>query len=62
MLEMKIAAIQGYTDRTKIYDEMDQRTKILETMLENELIGYHEVRDSIVSFQKLGVEGLPFAL
>jgi len=62
MLEMKIAAIQGYTDRTKIYDEMDQRTKILETMLENELIGYHEVRDSIVNFQKLGVEGLPFAL
>lgn len=62
MLEMKIAAIQGYKDRTKIYDELDNRKKILEAMMEKDIVGYHEVRDAVWAFQKLGMEGLPFAI
>ena len=62
MLEMKIAAIKGYTDRTKIYDELNDRKRILERMIEKDIAGYHEVRDAIVAYQKEGVEGLPFAL
>ena len=62
MLEQKIAATQGYDDRTQIYNELNQRANILTTMIEREIIGYNEVRDTIVSYQKEGVAGLPFTL
>ena len=62
MLEEKIAAVQGYKDKTKIYDELNQRAKILKTMIDKGIMGYNEVKDAIIGYQKEGLTGLPFAL
>jgi len=62
MLEEKIAATQGYIDKTKIYDELNQRAKILDKMIDKNIMGYNEVKDTIIGYQKEGLAGLPFAL
>jgi len=42
ILEEKIAARQGYKDKRKIYDEMNIRTKILNAMIEHNILDFNE--------------------
>jgi flagellar protein FlaI len=60
VLEEQIATLLGYADTREIYDELDFRARLIERMIEENILGYHEVNDAIESFQRDGVEGLPF--
>ncbi|MFB6131973.1 MAG: type II/IV secretion system ATPase subunit [Halanaeroarchaeum sp.] len=62
VLEEQIATLLGYEDTREIYDEMDFRTEIIERIIQEDLIGYHDFNDTIASFQRDGVEGLPFTM
>ena len=46
--------------RRDIYDDLDFRAKIIERAIQEDILGYHEVDDMIDSFQRDGIEGLPF--
>jgi len=60
VLEEQIATLLGYADTREIYDDLDFRARLIERMIEENILGYHEVNDAIESFQRDGVEGLPF--
>jgi flagellar protein FlaI len=60
VLEEQIATLLGYADTREIYDDLDFRARLVERMIEENILGYHEVNESIESFQRDGVEGLPF--
>ncbi|MFD1634575.1 type II/IV secretion system ATPase subunit [Haloplanus ruber] len=60
VLEEQIATLLGYADTREIYDDLDFRARLVERMIEENILGYHEVNDAIESFQRDGVEGLPF--
>ena len=60
VLEEQIATLLGYADTREIYDDLDFRARLVERMIEENILGYHEVNEAIESFQRDGVEGLPF--
>ncbi|WP_440005557.1 type II/IV secretion system ATPase subunit [Halomicrococcus sp. SG-WS-1] len=60
VLEEQIATLLGYENTRDIYDELDFRAEIMERMIEENVLGYHEVNETIEAFQRDGVEGLPF--
>jgi len=60
VLEEQIATLLGYADTRDIYDDLDFRARLVERMIEENILGYHEVNEAIESFQRDGVEGLPF--
>jgi flagellar protein FlaI len=60
VLEEQIATLLGYADTRDIYDDLDFRARLVERMIEENILGYHEVNEIIKSFQRDGVEGLPF--
>ena len=60
VLEEQIATLLGYADTRDIYDDLDFRARLVERMIEENILGYHEVNEAIKSFQRDGVEGLPF--
>ncbi|WP_251330212.1 type II/IV secretion system ATPase subunit [Haloplanus pelagicus] len=60
VLEEQIATLLGYADTREIYDDLDFRAQLVERMIEENILGYHEVNEAIKSFQRDGVEGLPF--
>jgi len=60
VLEEQIATLLGYADTRDIYDDLDFRSRLVERMIEENILGYHEVNEAIKSFQRDGVEGLPF--
>jgi flagellar protein FlaI len=60
VLEEQIATLLGYADTRDIYDDLDFRARLVERMIEENILGYHEVNETIKSFQRDGVEGLPF--
>ncbi|WP_247380324.1 type II/IV secretion system ATPase subunit [Halorientalis brevis] len=60
VLEEQIATLLGYEDTRDIYDDLDFRAKIIERAIQEDILGYHEVDDMIDSFQRDGIEGLPF--
>jgi flagellar protein FlaI len=60
VLEEQIATLLGYADTRDIYDDLDFRAEIMERMIEENILGYHEVNETIKSFQRDGIEGLPF--
>ena len=60
VLEEQIATLLGYADTREIYDDLDFRAQLVERMIEENILGYHEVNEAIESFQRDGVEGLPF--
>ncbi|GAB3318253.1 hypothetical protein EI982_06670 [Haloplanus rallus] len=60
VLEEQIATLLGYADTREIYDDLDFRARLIERMIEENILGYHEVNEAIESFQRDGVEGLPF--
>lgn len=60
VLEEQIATLLGYENTRDIYDELDFRADIMERMIEENVLGYHDVNETITSFQRDGIEGLPF--
>jgi flagellar protein FlaI len=60
VLEEQIATLLGYADTRDIYDDLDFRARLIERMIEENILGYHEVNEAIEAFQRDGVEGLPF--
>jgi len=62
VLEEQIATLLGYEDTREIYDEMDFRAEIIERIIQEDLIEYHDFNDVISAFQRDGVEGLPFTM
>jgi flagellar protein FlaI len=60
VLEEQIATLLGYADTREIYDDLDFRASLVERMIEENILGYHEVNEAIKSFQRDGIEGLPF--
>jgi len=62
VLEEQIATLLGYADTRDIYDELDYRADVIERMIQEGVLGYHEVNEAIDSFQRDGVEGLPFSM
>ncbi|MCU4924844.1 type II/IV secretion system ATPase subunit [Halobacteria archaeon AArc-dxtr1] len=60
VLEEQIATLLGYADTRDIYDDLDFRAKIIQRMIQENLLEYHEVNEAIERFQRDGVEGLPF--
>jgi flagellar protein FlaI len=60
VLEEQIATLLGYEDTRDIYDDLDFRANLIRRMIQEGILGYHEVNEAIESFQRDGVEGLPF--
>jgi len=60
VLEEQIATLLGYADTRDIYDDLRFRADIIERMIQENILEYHEVNAAIDSFQRDGVEGLPF--
>ncbi|MGQ3329802.1 MULTISPECIES: type II/IV secretion system ATPase subunit [Halorubrum] len=60
VLEEQIATLLGYADTRDIYDDLEFRAELINRMIQEGILGYHEVNDAINSFQRDGVEGLPF--
>jgi flagellar protein FlaI len=59
VLEERIATLLGYRDTRKIYDELERRAEVIRRLIDSDILGYHEVNESIETFQRDGVEGLP---
>ncbi|RAW44451.1 hypothetical protein DQW50_14440 [Halorubrum sp. 48-1-W] len=62
VLEEQIATLLGYADTRDIYDDLDFRAELIERMIQEGILGYHEVNRAIDAFQRDGVEGLPFEM
>ena len=62
ILEEKIAEKLGLGDRRKIYTILDERTRIIERMVQERILDYHEVNDIFKIYRLNGVEGLPFSI
>jgi flagellar protein FlaI len=60
VLEEQIATLLGYEDTRDIYDDLDFRAEIMQRMIQEGIVGYHEVNETIEAFQRDGIEGLPF--
>ena len=60
VLEEQIATLLGYADTREIYDDLQFRAELIERMIQEGILGYHEVNQAIDAFQRDGVEGLPF--
>jgi flagellar protein FlaI len=60
VLEDQIAELLGYADTRRIYDDLQFRARIIERMIQEGILDYHEVVETIADFQRDGVEGLPF--
>ncbi|WP_418280127.1 type II/IV secretion system ATPase subunit [Halorubrum sp. DTA98] len=60
VLEEQIATLLGYADTRDIYDDLEFRANMIERMIQEGILGYHEVNNAIDAFQRDGVEGLPF--
>lgn len=58
VLENDIANLLGYEDNQKIYDELERRTAIIERLIENNVLEYEEVNNTIDTIQSDGVESL----
>ena len=62
VLEDQIAELLGYADTREIYDDLQYRADIIERMIQEDILGYHEVNEAIADFQRDGIEGLPFTI
>lgn len=58
IMEEKVATLLGYEDTRKIYDEIDRRAKIVQRLIEADVLGYHEVNEAYETIQRDGVEAL----
>lgn len=48
----------GYEDASDIYDELDRRTRIIERLIDNDILSYEDTNITIDTIQKDGVESL----
>jgi len=62
ILEEKIAKNAGYDDTAKIYDEYERRKRILDRMVEEDIMDYYEVVQCIWGFYREGEKGLPISV
>jgi flagellar protein FlaI len=62
ILEERIAKTAGYQDLAEIYNVYEERKRILERMVEEEIMDYYEVVQFIWSYYREGVKGLPITL
>ncbi len=62
VLEEQIAPLQGYADSRQIYETLDHRAEVIERMIDEGILGYHEVNEATDQFMRDGVEGLPFTM
>jgi len=62
ILETKIAETAGFEDPREIYDEMSLRARILEEMVANNIMEYHETTEIFRNYHKKGLKGLPFQI
>jgi flagellar protein FlaI len=62
LLEQRIAPIAGFEDPMLIYDLYDQRKKILERMVEEEIFDYYEVVQFIWTYYREGERNLPITI
>ena len=62
VLEEKIATKLGYKDKRRIYADLQTKQKILEKMTEMNIISSRDFNEVMISYQKEGIEGLPFSL
>jgi flagellar protein FlaI len=60
VLEEQIASLLGYADTRQIYDDLEFRADLIRRMIQEDILGYHAVNEAIDSFQRDGLEGLPF--
>jgi archaeal flagellar protein FlaI len=60
VLEEQIATLLGYENTRDIYDDLAFRAEIVERMIQENVLGYHDSNDAINAFQRDGIEGLPF--
>jgi flagellar protein FlaI len=62
ILENIISQKLGYTDKKKIYKELELRANILQKMVEQNILNYYKVKDIIWDYERGGVNALPFAV
>jgi flagellar protein FlaI len=62
ILEQRIAAIAGFEDPMRIYEEYDRRKHILERMVEEKIFDYYEVVQFIWTFYRDGIQALPISI
>jgi len=62
ILEEKIAKHIGLNDSREIYDIMKIRAKIVEKLVENEILDYFEVIKILKKFREVGEQSLPFKI
>ncbi|MCA9486196.1 type II/IV secretion system ATPase subunit [Candidatus Woesearchaeota archaeon] len=62
MLEQKIAKHVGLKDSREIYDIMRKRSKIIERMIEQNIMDYFEVVKLLKKYKEEGDKSLPFSI
>lgn len=62
VLENKIAETAGYEDPREIYDELFLRARIIEGMIREGILNYHDVVEVIKAFYIKGIDGIPFRI
>ena len=62
ILEEKIAPNAGYNDPAELYEEYDLRKRILDRMVEENIMDYYKVVDCVWSYYKKGQAGLPISV
>ena len=62
VLEQKIAKHMGLKDSREIYDLMKERAKIIEKLIENNIIDYFEVVKMLKKYYKEGREAFSFSI
>ena len=58
ILEEKIAKLQGYQYKKKIYEDLETRANIIKSMIDNKIFDYKAINMAINAFNKAGYEGL----
>ena len=59
ILENKVAPIMGLPNIRDIYEEMMKRKKFIQNLVDDNLVGYDEVRDIFRIYYQKGWDGLP---
>ena len=62
ILEELVSKRMGYTDKRQIYDELDTRTKVIQAMVDKNILDYFKVYDVFTRYLSKGLEGLPFEI
>jgi flagellar protein FlaI len=62
ILENKISPALGYRDKLRIYEDLEIRKKIINSMIREKIFRHSEVLEVIRAFQWHGIDGLWFPL